>query len=175
VDKPASEILDGADMNQDLHQLIAYCWTHGARHGTGSEFPSPHLIALAEEFLRKHRAPEAEQPAAPDPGEGWLDETVGIATIDPKVHLEYLSRVEPQAPGFVDFELFDDEPLLAFKDRSGETWYTYQAVAMRGFMGFVYADDDEESLCLHPCRWRDEVGSGAIEFPVAVRFAKDKP
>ena len=46
------EVLDGADMNQDIHQLIGYCVSLG---WTEKTFPSEHCSELATEFLRKHR------------------------------------------------------------------------------------------------------------------------
>ena len=45
-------VLDGADMNQDIHQLVGYCVSLG---WTEKEMPSEHCIALCEEFLRKYR------------------------------------------------------------------------------------------------------------------------
>jgi len=45
-------VLDGQDMNQDLHQLLGYVFSLGT---TERVFPSSHLIQLAERFLEKHR------------------------------------------------------------------------------------------------------------------------
>lgn len=45
------DILDGADMNQDIHQLIGYCVSLGRE----KEPPSDNFSELAEEFLRKYR------------------------------------------------------------------------------------------------------------------------
>jgi hypothetical protein len=136
------------------------------------------------------------QDKAPDPGEGyvlcgsddaedmWVDtratpcwESIHGTPFPIKF---YRRRVEPQAQGYEDVELMrDGRDVLCVTRFVGIDYPQHHAHALassfRGFMGFVYADDDEESLCLHPCRWRDEVGSGAIEFPVSVRFAKDKP
>jgi hypothetical protein len=137
-------------------------------------------------------------PVQPDPGEGWRllqsgetiqrDDEVFGGTMWWKVggavgrHLKesrvgkYRRRVEPQAKGWEDYELFDDEPLLAFKDRSGETWYAYQAVSLRGFMGFRYEyPNGEYDLFPEPCRKGGEDMDYNMWFPVAVRFSKGKP
>jgi ribosomal protein L37AE/L43A len=45
------KILDGADMNQDIHQLIGYVWTFNPNE----EFPSSHMAELAAEFLCKYQ------------------------------------------------------------------------------------------------------------------------
>ena len=45
-------VLDGADINQDIHQLVGYCWSLG---NTEKVFPSSHCSDLCEEFLKKHR------------------------------------------------------------------------------------------------------------------------
>ncbi len=49
-----SEVLDGADMNQDIHQLLGYVVTLGMSDPTG-EMPTTHLSELATAFLEKHR------------------------------------------------------------------------------------------------------------------------
>jgi len=49
------EVLDGADMNQDLHQMIGYLWALGMKSDESTVFPSGYLAHLAEEFLLKHR------------------------------------------------------------------------------------------------------------------------
>lgn len=54
------KVLDGADMNQDIHQLIGYCVALGWNEKV---FPSEHCAALAEEFLRKHRKVEPVEEA----------------------------------------------------------------------------------------------------------------
>lgn len=46
-----SVVLDGADANQDLHQLIGYMWSLG---NTEKDFPSTHCSDLATNFLEKH-------------------------------------------------------------------------------------------------------------------------
>jgi len=46
------EILDGADLNQDVHQLIGYCISLG---WTDKVMPSQHASELAEAFLKKYR------------------------------------------------------------------------------------------------------------------------
>jgi hypothetical protein len=98
---------------------------------------------------------EAEQPSAPD----------HIADAGKKV-------APDPGEGWEDFPLFDDEPLMAFKDRSGETWYTYQAVALRGFMGFRYIyENGETDTFAEPCIYDQETGETL--FPVAMRFRKD--
>lgn len=50
---PVEEVLDGADLNQDLHQLIGYTWSVGANDPTGA-FPSDHLSDLVEFVLKKY-------------------------------------------------------------------------------------------------------------------------
>lgn len=45
------EVLDGVDMNQDLHQLIGYVWAEGNQNRV---FPSEHMGDLALKFLQKH-------------------------------------------------------------------------------------------------------------------------
>ena len=54
IDK-VHEVLDGADMNQDIHQLVAYCWSLGVTQGTKGIFPTDHLMSLCGVFLEKHR------------------------------------------------------------------------------------------------------------------------
>lgn len=50
---PPEVVLDGGDMNQDLHHLLAYAWTHGSVCEE-PDFPAPHLIDLIQLFLAKH-------------------------------------------------------------------------------------------------------------------------
>lgn len=130
-------------------------------------------------------------PVQPDPGEGWrllqsgetiqrgdevfggtmwwkVSDAVGLRLKESRVG-KYRRRVEPQAQGWEDIRLLRNGGYLVIDGRGGNI-HTY-APSLRGFMGFVY-EGSEETLCLHPCRWRDEVGAGAIEFPVAVRFEK---
>ena len=45
-------VLDGADMNQDLHQLVGYIWGLALTHAI---FPSSHCAELCTFFLEKHR------------------------------------------------------------------------------------------------------------------------
>jgi hypothetical protein len=78
--------------------------------------------------------------------------------------------VEPAQQGWEDRLLMRENGILVVLSLSGSRLMHTLAPSLRGFMGFVYDD----GLCLHPCRWRDEVGEGAIEFPVAVRFEKGK-
>lgn len=49
---PAEEILDGPDMNYDLHQLVGYVWAEGNHN---REMPTTHMCALIDFFLKKHR------------------------------------------------------------------------------------------------------------------------
>lgn len=55
-------ILDGHDMNQDLHQLIGYVHCHGIETGTEGVFDSAHFVELASAFLRKHNTMERTNP-----------------------------------------------------------------------------------------------------------------
>ncbi len=50
--RPA-EVMDGDDMNQDLHHLLGYVWSTA---NTNPEFDSAHMSELIEFFLNKHRA-----------------------------------------------------------------------------------------------------------------------
>jgi hypothetical protein len=107
----------------------------------------------------------AELPAAPDPGEGWLDEAVVTASVLAGFHLRELEKQE---------QGWEDRPLKRLED-SGKL-YEPKLVQLHtvlpsfpGFMGFVYSADSTDGLSLHPCRWRDD----QIEFPVAVRFKKE--
>ena len=52
-----NKILDGADMNQDIHRLIGYCVGLGWEEKT---MPSSHCIELAECFLSKYQKKETE-------------------------------------------------------------------------------------------------------------------
>lgn len=54
-DASPKEVLNGHDMNQDIHQLLGYVHTHGQIAGASSQFPSEHMQDLAAEFLRKYR------------------------------------------------------------------------------------------------------------------------
>jgi hypothetical protein len=47
----AESVLDGADVNHDLHQLIGYCWSEGNEKRV---FPASQTSTLAETFLKKH-------------------------------------------------------------------------------------------------------------------------
>lgn len=49
--KQPKKILDGADINQDLHYLVGYVWSLGNTKGV---FPSTELSDLIEYFLDKH-------------------------------------------------------------------------------------------------------------------------
>lgn len=51
------KVLDGADMNQDIHQLIGYCISLG---WTEKVMPSTHASELATAFLDKHRTAAEE-------------------------------------------------------------------------------------------------------------------
>ena len=44
-------VLDGHDINQDIHYLIGYVWSLG---NTEKVFPDGHCGELAQEFLKKH-------------------------------------------------------------------------------------------------------------------------
>jgi hypothetical protein len=140
---------------------------------------------------------DSTEKAAPDPGEGWRWVKNGETAIDgdemwidngkwvkvlgclgeavgETLHGPIRRRVEPekQEQGFVDYPLEYEYELHCFRDAGGGVWHAYQAPSLRGFMGFVYAGS-EENRSLHPCRWIGEIGKGAIEFPVAVRFKKE--
>ena len=47
------KVVDGKNINQDLLQLIGYCFSLGC---TEKIFPSEHCIDLANAFLNKHDA-----------------------------------------------------------------------------------------------------------------------
>ncbi len=118
---------------------------------------------------------EAEQPAAPCARYDVSCPVADNCNGHDAACGQYRRRVEPQARGWEDYELFDDGPLLAFKDRSGETWYTYQAMALRGFMGFRYEyPNGEYDLFPEPCRKGGEDMDCNMWFPAAVRFAVER-
>lgn len=58
------DILNGHDMNQDIHQLLGYVWQNGMLSNERTIFPSDHLAAIGEEFLRKYRTLEIQSPKA---------------------------------------------------------------------------------------------------------------
>ncbi len=47
-----SDVLDGSDINTDIHQLLGYVWSVSKNN---DEFPSEHFSDLAQFFLDKHR------------------------------------------------------------------------------------------------------------------------
>ena len=47
------DVLDGAEMCQDIHQLVGYCWSLG---NTEKVFPSEHCAELCRLFLEKYRS-----------------------------------------------------------------------------------------------------------------------
>lgn len=49
--KEPTEVLDGADINQDIHQLVGYVWTLG---NTEKVFPTKHCSELCSYFLFKY-------------------------------------------------------------------------------------------------------------------------
>lgn len=52
TDLKPEEILDGPDMNYDLHLLVGYVWAEGNQK---TVFPSTHMCDLIAHFLDKHR------------------------------------------------------------------------------------------------------------------------
>ena len=58
--KEPSEVLDGADMNQDLHHLIGHVWQLALVATRDDDCPMSHLADLVELFLAKHRRQNLE-------------------------------------------------------------------------------------------------------------------
>ena len=56
-----AHVLDGADMNQDIHQLIGYVFTLGCKFTSSGDVPTSHLSELATAFLEKHRPSEVDE------------------------------------------------------------------------------------------------------------------
>lgn len=64
-------VLDGSDMNQDIHQLMGYVWAEGNEKRV---MPSEHFAHLGRVFLQKyvHVVKSNPKPTEEDSGEDLL-------------------------------------------------------------------------------------------------------